>query len=110
MRIRRTVVVLVVVGVAVTRALDRQRALARVSRTNDLEYHVRVGEDPAGIVAGLRIAGFPARAEVVGGQRKVVAGCDPTQDRERVRSIVRERVSGPEGEPGPGGAIRFADE
>ena len=76
----------------------------------ELRYHVPVGQDAAAPLTALRRGGFSARIAMDGGYEDVVAVCDPTRDRERVRAVLRNAPVDMAGNLNEGPPIVFADE
>lgn len=77
-----------------------------------LRYTVPDGQDPAAVIAALRVAGYDAARDSVGNTNDVVIACeeDTPELRERVRSVIAaDAPLNMEGDPMPG-QVRFADE
>jgi hypothetical protein len=73
-------------------------------------YHVPNGQDPAAVLAAVRLQGLSARPEVVAGEPVVVVSLDTPGDRDRVREIVRQAPENMEGDPRSTGIVTFSDE
>lgn len=88
-----------------------KRALARrKGPSGELRYHVPVGHDPAAALAAVRGSGLSATIAIDGGYEDVVIACDPTEDRERVRSVLRDAPTSMGGDRSAGAPVVFADE
>jgi hypothetical protein len=85
---------------------DRRRR----KRLGELRYHVANGQDAAAPLAAVRRHGFDSRISMDGGYEDIVIVCDPVEDRERVRAILREAPRGMSGVVEEGAPIRFVDE
>jgi hypothetical protein len=76
----------------------------------ELRYHVPPGQDAAAALAAVWKEGLSARVAIDGGYEDVVVACDPVDDRERVRAVLRGAPVGMAGERIKGPPILFADE
>lgn len=77
-----------------------------------LRYPVPDGQDPAAVIAALRLAGYDAARDSDGNTNDIVIACDEDtpQVRERVRTVIAEDAPlNLEGDAMPG-EVRFADE
>lgn len=99
------------VGLSV--ALGVGKALRRkggAPSTGELRYRVGGGQDPAAVLAKLRVAGVPSSIDIVGGFEDVVMRCDPVRDRERLRQLLSDAPVDMHGHPFDGHPVVFVDE
>jgi hypothetical protein len=87
------------------------RALAvRRPGHSTLRYHVPPGQDPAAALAAIRQNGLRATIDMNSGYEDIVISCDPSVERERVRSVLRDAPLSMGGSRIQGPPIAFADE
>lgn len=118
------IVFLVIVGAVVLiasgagfRGLRRQQLEHRedvlTHRVDALRYQVPVGQDPAALVAALRLEGYEVVTDTDQASQDILiltpAGAD--RERARVRSVIEHDAPiDMEGHPMPDHEVRFADE
>ena len=82
----------------------------RRGSAGELRYRAGGGQDPAAALAALRQHGLTARIAFDSGSEAVVIRCDPVEDRERVRAVLRDAPLDMAGHVREGPPIVFADE
>ena len=102
----------VLVGWSVVAGILRAwRTRRRRGSAGELRYRANGGQDPAAALAALRQHGLTARIGFHHGFEDVVIECDPAEDRERVRAVLRQAPLDMAGHTMDGGPpIVFADE
>lgn len=85
---------------------DRRHA----ARGGEVRYRVPAGQDPAAVLATLRVEGLSAEPDSVAGDPVMVVSLDKPGARERVREILRTAPANMEGDPHAAESVTFADE
>ncbi len=104
-----TRILLVLVLVALVRRLVRRASRGGHGPT-ELRYRVPEGQDPAAVLATLRVNGFAARSTTSEGAPIVVISLPAPAGRERAREILRAAPVNTEGDPSGETDIAFTDE
>lgn len=103
--------VLVLVIAALVALGRRQRELRReIAASDAVRFRVPEGQDPASVLAALRMAGY--EAALTTGDIDTVLSVPVTSpgDREGVRSVIAEAPLNPEGDQPKHHEVRFLDE
>lgn len=111
------VVLVLLVGavyvVRTTRRGQEREARAKGGETESLRYTVPEGQDPAAVMAALRLEGFEPVPDSATAGRDVLIPCPAGKERERARVRAVLAHAAPlnlEGDPADTSSVRFADE
>lgn len=111
-------VLLLVLAVLAMNALRRRQVALRqdavTGQVESLRYPVPVGQDPAAVVAALKLAGYEAvRDDAAVDTQELIILCPAGADRERakIRAVIaHDAPIDMEGHPMPEHEVRFLDE
>jgi hypothetical protein len=106
-RVARVFVAVAVIVVTLRRYLRRR---PHGARAREVRYHVPNGQDPAAVLAAMRVEGLSARPENVAGEPEVVISLRTPGGRDRVREIVRKAPKNMQGDPHAVDSVLFSDE
>jgi hypothetical protein len=103
-----TPVAAVVTVVAIRRLLRRRKGAPGLVR--EVRYRVPGGQDPAAVLAALRVEGFSARPGASAGEPEVIVPLDEGRGWDEVRDIVRNAPVNMQGDRRTARSVSFTDE